>query len=403
MKPLTSRERMLRTINREDCDYVPCCFMSFTALRKQVNEDMFALVEAEQAMGLDSMLFIPVASRPQRPEHPDLRGLPVRFGPGVQCRSWQERAADGARILHREFQTPDGTLATSVQISEDWLYGDRIPFISDHCVPRGIQRLVTSPADLPALRHLLVPPTTDEMSAFQKEAERARAFARSRGVLLAGGWGAGADMVNWLCGMEPLMILTQTNPGFVADLYEMVHQWNQGRMEVVISGGVDLYIRRAWYEGCDFIPRKFFHDVVLPKLKAEVDLAHEKGAKFGYICSSGLLPMIEYQVEAGIDVLIGLDPVQGTSTDLEEIKRKTGNRMCLWGGVSGAITVEMGTEDEVRSAVRQALQALGPQGFILSPVDNITVDAPKTWSNLEVLGDEWRLHRDTSRSGGAHE
>ena len=199
------------------------------------------------------------------------------------------------------------------------------------------------------------------------------------------------------------MILTQTNPGFVADLYEMVHQWNQGRMEVVISGGVDLYIRRAWYEGCDFIPRKFFHDVVLPKLKAEVDLAHEKGAKFGYICSSGLLPMIEYQVEAGIDVLIGLDPVQGTSTDLEEIKRKTGNRMCLWGGVSGAITVEMGTEDEVRSAVRQALQALGPQGFILSPVDNITVDAPKTWSNLEVLGDEWRLHRDTSRSGGAHE
>ena len=120
MKPLTSRERMLRTINREDCDYVPCCFMSFTALRKQVNEDMFALVEAEQAMGLDSMLFIPVASRPQRPEHPDSRGLPVRFGPGVQCRSWQERAADGARILHREFQTPDGTLATSVQISEDW-------------------------------------------------------------------------------------------------------------------------------------------------------------------------------------------------------------------------------------------------------------------------------------------
>jgi len=31
-------------------------------------------------------------------------------------------------------------------------------------------------------------------------------------------------------------------------------------MEVVLSAGVDTYIRRAWYEGCDFIPRKFHRD-----------------------------------------------------------------------------------------------------------------------------------------------
>lgn len=386
---------MLRALQREACDYVPCCFMSFTAMRKRVNEDLYALVDAEQAMGFDSMLFIPTASRLQRPEHPDLRGLPVRFGPGVKCRSWSEQPADGARILHREFQTPDGILATSVQISDDWLYDDQIPFISDHCVPRGLLRLVTGPADLPALRHLLVPPTPEDVAAFQKEAETARDFARNRGVLLAGGWGVGADMLNWLCGMEPLMIHTHTNPGFVADLYELVHQWNKRRMEVVLSAGIDLYIRRAWYEGCDFIPLRFFRDVVLPRLKAEADLAHEKGAKFGYICSSGLAPMLDYQMEAGIDVLIGVDPVQGTSTDLGQIKRKTENRMCLWGGVSGAITVEMGTEQEIRLAVREALHAMGPNGLILSPVDNITVDAPKTWSNLEIFRDEWQLHRVT--------
>jgi uroporphyrinogen-III decarboxylase len=164
-------------------------------------------------------------------------------------------------------------------------------------------------------------------------------------------------------------------------------------MEIVLSAGVDLYIRRAWYEGCDFIPLKFFRDVVLSRLKAEVGLAHEKGAKFGYICSSGLLPILDYLLAAGVDVLIGIDPVQGTSTNLAEIRAKVGDRMCLWGGVSGAITVEMGSEDEVRSAVQQALRTLGPQGFILSPVDNITVDAPKTWRNLEVFRDEWRSER----------
>lgn len=383
---MPSRERMIRALRCEPTDHVPCCFISFTALRRRVNEDMYALVEAEQAMGLDSMLFLPAASRPQRPEHPDLRGLPVRFGGQVETRCWRE-----TDVLHREFRTPDGLLTTSVQLSEDWPHGEHIPFVDDYQVPRGIKHLITSPQDLPALTHLLRPPTAEDIAAFDKEAARARSFAHERGVLLVGGWGVGADMLNWLCGMEPLMTLTHEQPRMVADLLEMVHAWNRQRMEVVLSGGVDLYIRRAWYEGCDFIPRRFYREVVLPRLIAEVELAHDKGAKFGYVCTSGLEPMLDYFLEAGIDVLIGIDPIQGTKTDMARIRAKAGGNMCLWGGVSGAVTVEMGTEEQVRSAVRRALCTLGPQGFILSPVDNITVDAPQTWRNLGVFLDEWRL------------
>ena len=81
MTALTSRERMLRTMSHQDVDHIPCCFMSFTALRKRHNEDMFALSRAESEMGLDSLLFIPAAGRPDRLDHPDLRGLPVRFHP----------------------------------------------------------------------------------------------------------------------------------------------------------------------------------------------------------------------------------------------------------------------------------------------------------------------------------
>jgi hypothetical protein len=265
--------------------------------------------------------------------------------------------------------------------------------VGDYCVPRALRHLVAGPADLPALAHLLVPPTADDIALFQKEAERARAFARQRGVLLVCGWGVAADMLIWLCGVEPFMILTKTNPGLVGELLEMVYQWNKRRMEVMLSVGVDLFIRRGWYEGCDFIPRHFFRNVMLPRLQAEVDLAHEHGAKFGYICTTGLLPMLEFYVESGMDVLIGLDPVQGTSTSPQKIKARIGNRICLWGGVSGAITVEMGSEAEVRCAVRNALSTLGPLGFVLSPVDNVIIDSPKTWNNLEVFRDEWRRHR----------
>jgi hypothetical protein len=53
----------------------------------------------------------------------------------------------------------------------------------------------------------------------------------------------------------------------------------------------------------------------------------------------------------------------------------------------------MGKEEEIRAAVRHAIETLGPEGFILSPVDNITVDAPQTWHNLEVFIDEWKRSR----------
>ena len=146
-------------------------------------------------------------------------------------------------------------------------------------------------------------------------------------------------------------------------------------------------------EGCDFITPRFFKKSVLPRLKAEVDLAHERGALFGYICSSGTKPMLDFYKEAGIDVLIGVDPIQGTHTDLPLMKSKLAGSTSLWGGVSAAVTVERGSEAEVREAVRTAVQNLGPGGFILSPVDNFTVDEPLTWDNIQVFIDEWKKRR----------
>jgi len=389
---LISRERMLRALNHQEADHIPCCFMSFTALRRRCDENMYELTKAERVMGLDSMLFIPIAPRPERPEHPDLRGLPVRFHPEVQTKEWREQVRGGSDILYKEYSTPGGRLTTGVRLSEDWPYGDHIPFVGDYQVPRAVKPLMTRPEELDALQYFLVPPQEQDVARFEKEVQQARAFVEENGVLLVGGWGVGMDMANWLCGMESLIILTMDQPAFVADLLEMIHVWNRRRMEVVLSAPVDLYIRRAWYEGCDFVTPRFYREAILPRLKAEVDLAHERGAKFGYICSSGTKPMLDFYLEAGIDVLIGVDPVQGTHTDMPLLKEKLGDRICLWGGVSGAVTVEMGTEEEVRSAVHHAIETLGPTGFILSPVDNITVDVPRTWQNIDVLIGEWRKH-----------
>ena len=166
-RELTSRERLMRTLDRQEVDHIPCCFMSFTALRKRHGENMAELAKAERAMGLDAMRFIPGAPRYERLDHPDLRGLPIRFHPDVQVREWQEPG-----LLHKEYTTPGGLLTTTVQLSEDWPHGDHIPFIDDYQVPRCIKPLVTGAEDLAALRHLLLPPNDEDVAQFRREAER---------------------------------------------------------------------------------------------------------------------------------------------------------------------------------------------------------------------------------------
>lgn len=366
--------------------------MSFAILREKCKQDRFAAAKAELEMGLDPMLFIPSSSRFQRKEHPDLRGLPVRFDPQVRMKTWQEGGQLNGRLF-KEYETPAGTLSSSVRLSEDWPHGNFLPFIDDYQIPRSDKPLLTSRNDMEPLRFLLIPPQEEDIKVFNKEAAIARSFADENHVLLAGGWGVGMDMANWLCGMQNLMILTMEQPQFVSELLEMIHIWNIQRMEVVLSTKIDLYIRRAWYEGCDFVIPKFFQKEVLPRIKKESELVHAHGAKFGYICSSGTKPMLDLYKEAGIDVLIGIDPIEGTYTDLPLMKEKIGREVCLWGGVSAAVTVERGNENEIRSAVRQAMNTLGPKGFILSPVDNLTINEPRTWENIDIFINEWKSYR----------
>ena len=393
MNNLTSRERILRAINYEEADHIPCSFMSFSALRNRLDDDIYQLSKAELEMGLDSMLFVPYLPRRARPDHPDLRGLPIEFHKDVEIREWREEVSGGYDILHKEYSTPAGILKTKIRISADWMHGDHIPFIDDYQVPRQLEPLIKGSEDLDALQFLLQPPADQIKDYYDREISKAKAFVDEFGALLVGGWGVGMDMANWLCGMENLMVASMTETEFVEDLLEIIHRWNLARMKMVLSGGVDLFIKRAWYEGSDFIVPKFYKDIILPRLKEEVDLAHEFGACFGYICSSGLKPMLSFFEESGMDVLIGVDPVQGTQTDLPKLKKTFDGKIALWGGVSGAVTVEMGSEQEIRSAVRDAIDDLGSKGFILSPVDNITVDEPQTWKNVDVFINEWMKRR----------
>jgi len=344
-------------------------------------------------MGLDSWLFVPSSWRHERPNHPDLRGLPVRLPPSVEVRLWIEKLpGEPFPILHKEYHTPVGTLTTQVRKTDDWPYGNAVPLMGDYQASRAIKPLITNRADLEVLRAILAPPSAEDIAAFHAEMERARAFSARYGILIAGGWGVGADMAGWLCGLENMMFLAMDQPQFLEDILATIAAWNEQRMRVILEAGVDLFIRRAWYESADFWSPRLYRQFLLPTLKREVALAHEHGTPFGYIMTSNALPMLDHILEAGVDLLIGVDPLQhGVDAPLQVMRDRLGGRVCLWGGVNGAITVEQGTADDVREAVAHALEVMRMvNGFILSPVDNITEITLNTWHNVDVFIQTWK-------------
>jgi hypothetical protein len=382
-----SQEKMLIALENRRSNYVPCTFMIFSALAEKC-KDQFEFIERQLELGLDAKVELPE--------------LPFRFHPEVKVKEWKEKSKSGY-LLHKEYQTPSGKLTCMVQKTEDWPYVNSVPLFNDYLVPRSKKFLIEKKEDLEPLRYLFSQPTAGDISLFREQANKLKRFAVNKELLVSGGWRyfgsekgidkdggtMGADALMWLCGVEKALLLAMDEPDTIKELLQIISKWNAKRMEVYLDEGIDLLIKRAWYEGTDLWSPSLYHKFIFPVLKKEVELVHQAEARFGYIMTSGVMPLLDDFLELGIDVLIGVDPVQGKGTDLKLLKQSLGGRICLWGGVNGFLTIEKGKEKEVQEAVEKSISILGPKGFILSQVDNVTDNSERTWNNVKTMIKTW--------------
>ena len=116
-------------------------------------------------------------------------------------------------------------------------------------------------------------------------------------------------------------------------------------------------------------------------------MVHQAGLRFAYAMTTGVMPMLEMLKETGIDLLYFVDPVQD-KVDLKLLKKQVGGKFALAGGLSSSLTLKKGSSQEIRKAVHNAVDALGPDGFILSPVDALFPDTP--WKSVKTMIESWR-------------
>ncbi len=149
----------------------------------------------------------------------------------------------------------------------------------------------------------------------------------------------------------------------------------------------------AYKNGLLFSPA-FLRETFLPMLRRCIEPLHDAGIKVIFHSDGNLWQILDELVDAGIDGLNPIEPLAGM--DLGELKRRYGKRLILVGGIDCSVLLPLGTPEQIRTAVKEAIRIAAPGGgfFIGSsseispavPLENVLVffDACRTYGRYST-------------------
>jgi hypothetical protein len=146
-----------------------------------------------------------------------------------------------------------------------------------------------------------------------------------------------------------------------------------GLVDAIFVCGTDLGTQQSQFCSVDAFRKLYF-----PYYKMVNDWVHAntKWKTFKHSCGA-VEPLIESLIEAGFDIL---NPVQLTAAGMDAVhlKKTYGDRLVFWGGgVDTQTTFAFGTPAQVREQVLRRMELLAPGGgFIFNAVHNIQATTP---------------------------
>lgn len=292
--------------------------------------------------------------------------------------------------IEKRYITPEGELKTVVQKTSDWLHADNIPVFSDFSVSRAKEFLIKTCDDLKKFKYLLGTPKKDQYLNFKEEAAELKKAAKRLGVILEGGIISLGDSLVWLLGLQNMILAVYDAPDLISGLLDILFDWEEKRVEVLINEGIETLVYGAWYEITDFWTPDSYKKIIKPRLKKLVQITKQADVKFIYLITKSINEIKNDLLDINVDSIMGIDPIQGGAADLKNLKQEIGSKVCLWGGINSAITLGRGLKKEIEASVENAVRDLAPNGgFVLYPVDCVKGDA-NPWENIEVMINKWK-------------
>ncbi|MHA1294053.1 MAG: uroporphyrinogen decarboxylase family protein [Promethearchaeota archaeon] len=168
-------------------------------------------------------------------------------------------------------------------------------------------------------------------------------------------------------GMNYFARALKNDPKLIKERFEYTTEFVLGLFRIYAKCGAKIF-----FEGGDIafkngplINPKYIEQYVLPCMKKVTEAVHNQGGKIIFHSDGDITSLLDFVVEAGFDALHCLEPPY---VDLDLVKKKVGDKLCLLGNIDTSYILVKGTKKEVEDAVKFAIKKLGQGGgFILSP------------------------------------
>lgn len=340
MATLTSEERIMRVLRREEPDRVPHFeWLIDRKVREALAPGCTDTNDFAVRMGLDAVLG-------------DVKYRKEWVAPGRWRSEWGYVTQDTPEEHGIEVESPIGTMEDLARFK-----------VPDPLLPEryvGIERLVEQfSGDKAVIVHL-----NDVFS-----------------------------LPRYLMGMENLLMAIATQPDLVQALVDLSVDVNLKMAKEVAARGVKIV-----YTGDDYaytkgplMSPKHFRELFYPGLKRVMGGFKELGLMVIKHTDGNLWPIMDMIIDSGIDCLDPIDPIAGM--DIARVKAEYGHRVAVKGNVDCAETLTFGTIDEVVEETKEAMRKGMPGGgFILSSGNSIH-SAVKPENYVAML-ETWKQYRD---------
>ena len=176
----------------------------------------------------------------------------------------------------------------------------------------------------------------------------------------------GAFVRSWrLMGMTNWMMAVYRNPDLVHRVARVVTDYSLEQLEMLGEVGLDVLIVEDDIadKNTTLISPEHFTEFINPYNREMLDRAHEMGMKVVRHSDGNLWPIMDLLLESGYDGLNPLEPQAGMT--LRKVKDYCGDRLCLLGNIDCQELLPNGSPEQVRDAVKQAVEDAGAGGGLI--------------------------------------
>ena len=175
-----------------------------------------------------------------------------------------------------------------------------------------------------------------------------------------------------LMGFEHFLMTTVENPKLIEGIIDLCVEVNLKMADEAVKRGVKII-----YTGDDFahklgpmISPQDFKKMFFPPLCRVMGGYKDRGLYIIKHTDGAIMPLIDMIIDSGIDCLDPIDPTAGMN--IAEIKKKYGQRIALKGNVDCAQTLTFGSVEQTITESKRCIQLAGPGGgYIFSSGNSI--------------------------------